>query len=82
MAPAYMSWQRSGELLVMVLMGGVGTLQGAILGAAAFLMAEEVLSKLTEHWKAIFGPMITLIALVCARRPHAIPAAIGRGARP
>lgn len=62
-APAYMSWQRSGELLVMVLMGGVGTLQGAILGAAAFLMAEEVLSKLTEHWKAIFGPMITLIAL-------------------
>ena len=63
MAPAYMSWQRSGELLVMVLMGGVGTLQGAILGAAAFLMAEEILSKLTEHWKAIFGPMITLIAL-------------------
>jgi branched-chain amino acid transport system permease protein len=62
-APAYMSWQRSGELLVMVLLGGVGTLQGAILGAAAFLAAEEVLSGLTEHWKAIFGPIITLIAL-------------------
>ena len=62
-APAYMSWQRSGEVLVMVLLGGVGTLQGAILGAAAFLGAEEVLSHLTEHWKAIFGPLITLVAL-------------------
>ena len=62
-APAYMSWQRSGELLVMVLIGGVVTLQGAILGAAAFLLAEEVLSHWTEHWKAIFGPLVTLIAL-------------------
>lgn len=62
-APAYMSWQRSGELLVMVLIGGVGTLQGAILGAASFLLAEEVLSHWTEHWKAIFGPLVTLIAL-------------------
>ncbi len=62
-APAYMSWQRSGELLVMVLIGGVGTLQGAILGAVAYLMTEEVLSHWTEHWKAIFGPLITLVAL-------------------
>ena len=62
-APAYMSWQRSGELLVMVLLGGVGTLQGAMLGAVAFLVTEEILAGLTEHWKAIFGPLITLIAL-------------------
>jgi branched-chain amino acid transport system permease protein len=62
-APAYMSWQRSGEILVMVLLGGVGTLEGAILGALAFLLAEEVLSGLTEHWKAVLGPIITLIAL-------------------
>jgi branched-chain amino acid transport system permease protein len=62
-APAYMSWQRSGEILVMVLLGGVGSLQGAILGAVAYLMAEEVLSHWTEHWKAIFGPLIVLVAL-------------------
>ena len=62
-APAYMSWQRSGEVLVMVLLGGVGTLHGAVLGAVAFLSAEEVLSHYTEHWKAIFGPLITLVAL-------------------
>jgi branched-chain amino acid transport system permease protein len=62
-SPAYMSWQRSGELVIMVLMGGMGTLYGAILGAAAFLLAEEWLSGLTEHWKMIFGPMLVVIVL-------------------
>lgn len=88
-APAYMSWQRSGELLVMVLLGGVGTLQGAILGAAAFLMAEEILSGLTEHWKAIFGPMVTLIALYARgglmrflRPGYQRPRFLQRGGRP
>jgi len=62
-SPAYMSWQRSGELVIMVLMGGMGTLYGAIMGAAAFLLAEEWLSGLTEHWKMIFGPLLILIVL-------------------
>ena len=43
-SPAYMSWQRSGELLIMVILGGMGTLNGAIVGAAAFLLTEEWLS--------------------------------------
>ena len=43
-SPAYMSWQRSGELLIMVIFGGMGTLNGAIIGAAAFLLTEEWLS--------------------------------------
>ncbi|MFM2421801.1 MAG: hypothetical protein RL291_331 [Pseudomonadota bacterium] len=63
-APAYMSWQRSGELLVMVILGGVGTLIGPILGALGFLLVEEWLSGLTEQWKLIFGPLIILIVLV------------------
>jgi branched-chain amino acid transport system permease protein len=62
-SPAYMSWQRSGELLVMVILGGVGSLHGAILGAVSFLLLEEWLSGLTEHWKVIFGPMLVLIVL-------------------
>jgi branched-chain amino acid transport system permease protein len=62
-SPAYMSWQRSGELLVMVILGGVGSLHGAILGALSFLLLEEWLSGITEHWKAIFGPMLVLIVL-------------------
>ncbi|MGL4325090.1 MAG: branched-chain amino acid ABC transporter permease [Beijerinckiaceae bacterium] len=63
-SPAYMSWQRSGELLIMVVLGGVGTLHGAILGALAFLLLEEWLSGLTEHWKLIFGPLLIIIVLL------------------
>jgi branched-chain amino acid transport system permease protein len=62
-SPAYMSWQRSGELLIMVIFGGMGTLNGAIIGAAAFLLTEEWLSGLTEHWKVIFGPLLVLVAV-------------------
>jgi branched-chain amino acid transport system permease protein len=62
-APAYMSWQQSGELIVMVILGGVGTLDGALLGSAAYLIAEEWLSGITENWKVIFGPVLVLVVL-------------------
>ncbi|WP_439497341.1 branched-chain amino acid ABC transporter permease [Bosea sp. (in: a-proteobacteria)] len=62
-SPAFMSWQRSGELIFMVVLGGVGSLHGAIIGALAFLFAEDVLASYTEHWKAIFGPLIVLFVL-------------------
>ena len=62
-SPAYMSWQRSGELIIMVIFGGLGTLYGAIIGTAAFLLVEEWLSGLTEHWKVIFGPLLVLVVV-------------------
>ena len=62
-SPAFMSWQRSGELLIMVIFGGIGTLTGAIIGAAAFLLTEEWLSGITEHWKVIFGPLLVFVAV-------------------
>jgi branched-chain amino acid transport system permease protein len=62
-SPAYMHWQRSGELIMMVLLGGTGTLYGPIAGAAAFLLLEETLSRLTEHWKVILGPLLVLVVL-------------------
>ena len=62
-SPAYMSWPRSGELIFMVVLGGVGSLYGAILGALAFLVTEDVLSSLTQNWKVIFGPLIVLFVL-------------------
>ncbi|MEZ5786272.1 MAG: branched-chain amino acid ABC transporter permease [Xanthobacteraceae bacterium] len=62
-SPAYMSWQRSGELIIMVLLGGMGTLYGAIIGAAAYLLTEEWLSGITTDWKVIFGPVLVLIVV-------------------
>jgi branched-chain amino acid transport system permease protein len=62
-SPAYMSWQRSGELIIMVLLGGVGRLHGAIIGAIAFILIEEWLSGVTEHWKMIFGPLLVVVVL-------------------
>lgn len=62
-SPAFMSWQRSGELIFMAVLGGVGSLHGAIIGAIAYLIAEDALSHFTEHWRVIFGPMIVLFVL-------------------
>jgi branched-chain amino acid transport system permease protein len=62
-SPAYMSWQRSGELIIMVILGGLGSLHGAILGTVAYLFLEEWLSGFTENWKVIFGPVLVLVVL-------------------
>ena len=62
-SPATMSWQRAGDLIFMVVLGGQGTLVGAIVGAAAFLLVGEVLSDWTEHWRIVFGPLLVLAVL-------------------
>lgn len=62
-APGYVNWLVSGELLVMVILGSVGTLIGPILGAAVFVGFEHILSDLTEHWMLIFGPLIVIRVL-------------------
>jgi branched-chain amino acid transport system permease protein len=62
-SPAYMHWTRSGELIVMVLLGGTGRIYGPLLGAFAFVTLEEVLAGLTEHWKGILGPILVLVVL-------------------
>jgi branched-chain amino acid transport system permease protein len=62
-SPAAMSWQRSGELIFMVVLGGMGSLHGAVVGAVLFLLVEEILAGYTEHWHVIFGPMLILAVL-------------------
>jgi branched-chain amino acid transport system permease protein len=78
-SPGYMTWQRSGELIFMVVLGGLGSLHGAVIGAAAFLLLEEFLPeilhsaafflsddmryRLAENWKMVFGPLLILIVL-------------------
>jgi len=62
-SPSIMHWSRSGEIMVMVILGGMGTLYGPVLGAALYLVFESVLSRVTEHWQAVLGPLLVLIVL-------------------
>ena len=54
-SPAMLSWQFSGEMLAMVILGSANSLVGPVLGAAFFLAFRDVLSDFTEHWMLFFG---------------------------
>ncbi|HEY7232315.1 MAG TPA: branched-chain amino acid ABC transporter permease [Pseudolabrys sp.] len=62
-SPAMMYWTRSGDLIVMVVLGGMGSLFGPLFGAVALLVLEEVLSGVTEYWQIILGPLLLLVVL-------------------
>ena len=70
-SPAMMSWMKSGDLIVIVVLGGMGTLFGPLYGTIAFFVLEEALPPLLnlahkgwgEYWMIVFGPLLVLIAL-------------------
>jgi branched-chain amino acid transport system permease protein len=62
-SPAVMSWTRSGDLIVMVVFGGMGSAFGPLIGAIVYLIGEEALSRITEHWQIILGPLLLLVAV-------------------
>jgi branched-chain amino acid transport system permease protein len=62
-SPAVMYWTRSGDLMVMVILGGMGTLFGPVAGAIVYLVLEEFLSQFTEYWALILGPLLLAVVL-------------------
>ena len=62
-SPAMMYWTRSGDLIIMVVLGGMGSTFGPLFGTIALLVLEEVLSGITEYWQIILGPMLLLVVL-------------------
>ena len=62
-SPSIMHWSRSGEIMVMVILGGMGSLFGPVLGAMTYLTLEDFLSRLTQHWQLIMGPFLFLVVL-------------------
>ena len=62
-SPAIMYWTRSGDLMVMVILGGMGSPFGPVFGAIVLLLLEELLSQFTEYWPIIVGPMLVLVVL-------------------
>jgi branched-chain amino acid transport system permease protein len=63
LTPSYMHWTRSGDIMVMVILGGMGTLFGPVLGAVTLLLLEDLLSAWTVHWQVVLGPLLVLVVL-------------------
>ncbi|MGQ3052981.1 MAG: branched-chain amino acid ABC transporter permease [Roseateles sp.] len=76
-SPHLMHWSQSGQLMVMVIIGGAGALWGGPLGALALLLLEELLSGYTLHWQLGLGALLLLVVLYAPRGL----AGLGRKAR-
>ena len=66
-SPDFMHWTRSGEIMFMVILGGIATTAGPLLGALALLVVETLLAGWTEHWQAILGPLLVLSVIFVRR---------------
>jgi len=62
-SPSLMSWQMSGEIIIFILLGGVGRLYGPVIGAALFVLLETFIGGYTEHWKLFLGMVLLAIVL-------------------
>jgi branched-chain amino acid transport system permease protein len=73
LTPDFMHWTRSGEIMFMVILGGMGTSAGPLLGSFALLLLEDILANwrdprwIGEHWQVILGPLLVL-AVIFFRR--------------
>ncbi len=66
-SPDMMAWTKSGDFLAMAILGGLTSIAGPVIGAAAFILIESTLSGLTEYWQVIFGPIVVAVALFAPR---------------
>jgi len=79
--PEILSWHQSGAVLMMVILGGMGTLHGAVIGAFAFVLLQEVLSDqawfgdIAKHWQLAMGLLIMAVALYL---PQGLAGLMGR----
>jgi branched-chain amino acid transport system permease protein len=78
-SPAVMYWTRSGDLMVMVILGGMGSLFGPVIGAIVYLALEEFLSRFTEYWALILGPLLLIIVLFGRGGIFGLLGRLGRG---
>jgi branched-chain amino acid transport system permease protein len=66
-SPDMASWERSGEFLVMIIIGGLGSLAGGLYGAAILTGFESLFSGFTEHWMLLLGIVLIVIVLFAKR---------------
>jgi len=71
-----LAWIHSGEVIVMTLVGGMGTLIGPMLGAGFFIGAEDILSSYTEQWRLVIGTIFVLFVLFVPRGLVSLPSLV------
>lgn len=69
-SPAYLHWLVSGELLVMIAIGGIATLSGGLFGAMVLILAEAILAQYTSYWRILLGPAVILSVLYLRNGLH------------
>ena len=62
-SPALAPWERSGDLLVIRVIGGLGSRNGAILGAFFVVIVQDLLGAVMPEWRLIYGPLLVLVVL-------------------
>jgi len=67
LTPDFMHWTRSGEIMFMVILGGIGTTAGPLVGTVALLLLEDILSAWTTHWQLFLGIFLVLVVLFAKR---------------
>ncbi len=60
-SPSLMNWTQSADLIIMVLVGGIGLLYGGALGAFVMLVLEEILRNWTEYWHMPLGILLLVV---------------------
>jgi branched-chain amino acid transport system permease protein len=67
LTPDFMHWTRSGEIMFMVILGGMGTTAGPLFGSVALLLLEDLLSGWTTRWQLFLGIFLVLVVLFAKR---------------
>jgi branched-chain amino acid transport system permease protein len=62
-SPSMLSWQTSGEIMIFVILGGVGRHFGPLAGAALFILLEHNLGSVSEYWQFLLGLLLLLVVL-------------------
>jgi branched-chain amino acid transport system permease protein len=71
-------WINSGEVIVMTLLGGMGTLFGPMIGAGVFIGGEDILATYTEQWRMVIGSVFVLFVIFVPRGLVSIPSLVAR----
>ncbi|WP_448188204.1 branched-chain amino acid ABC transporter permease [Azospirillum sp. sgz301742] len=77
-SPAHLNWHESAMVLIVVILGGMGTLVGPVIGAFALVLLEDWVADLTDHWKLVIGLFVIGVVLFL---PNGLIGSLAKGGK-